>query len=67
MSSAKTPVKILYNVKQRTGWEVIPRLNYYSGFKNQGPFFEADTDYIGGESLVIITVTINKKYFIYHT
>ena len=36
-------------MKKRTGWEVIPRLNYYSGFKNQGPFFEADTDYIGGD------------------
>ena len=35
--------------KQRSGWLVTPNDKYESGFKNQGPWFEPNTDFAGGD------------------
>ena len=34
--------------KKRSGWTVKPDNRYESGFKNQGPWFEPNTDFSGG-------------------
>ena len=37
--------------KQKTGWVSVLDFGYYSGFKNEGPYYGSDINFTGGDFL----------------
>ena len=44
----RTDIKKCY-LKHRTGWSAMTREHFESGFKNQGPWYDPNTDFSGGD------------------